>query len=95
MWYWLTASTRPHATPEVIAAKRHQWVAQGKDQELAKRCRTAQRYVVEGASRPKVLWLLDTDAPDAVALITNHFGDLWDIEVVRVTPQSVAQIAAR
>ena len=91
MWYWLTASARPHATPEVIAAKRHQWVAQGKDQQLAKRCRTAQRYVVEGASPPKVVWLLDTDASDAVALITDHFGDLWNIDMCRVTPQSVAQ----
>ncbi|MBI4003987.1 MAG: hypothetical protein HY353_03100 [Candidatus Omnitrophica bacterium] len=91
MWYWLLATAKAHATPETIAAKRHQWVAQGKDGELAKRCRTAQRYVVEGASPTKVLWLLDTDAPDAVQLITDHFGDLWDIEVVQVTPQSMAQ----
>ena len=91
MWYWLTASAKPHATPEVIAVKRHQWVSQGKDQQLAKRCRTAQRYVVEGASPPKVVWLLDTDAPDAAKLITDHFGDLWNIDMCRVTPQSVAQ----
>jgi len=79
----------------VIAAKRHQWMTQGKEQELAKRCRVAQRYVVEGASPPKVFWLLDTDAPDAVKLITDHFGDLWDIEVFRVMPQALSQVVAR
>ena len=93
MWLWLAATAKPHATPDVIAAKRHQWVTQGKDQQLAQRCRTAQRYVVEGASPPKVVWLLDTDAPEAVKLITDHFGDLWDIEVLLVTPQSLAQAA--
>ena len=95
MWYWLEATAKAHATPAVVAAKRHQWITQGKDQALAKRCRSAQRYVVEGSLPPKVLWLLDTDAKDAAALITDHFGDLWDIEVLSVTPQAVTQAAER
>ena len=95
MWMWLVATAKAHATPAVIDAKRHQWVSQGKDQELVKRCRSAQRYVVEGSSSPKVFWLLDTDAPDAVKLITDHFGDLWTIEVFQVTPQAIAQAAPR
>ena len=94
MWCWLIATAKEHATPAVIAAKRHQWVAQGKDRELAKRCRTAQRYIVEGQSPPKVFWLLEADAPDAVNLITDHFGDLWTIEVVRVSPQAINQETA-
>ena len=89
MWYWLIATAKAHATPDVIAAKRHQWLTQGKDQQLAQRCRTAQRYVVEDASPPKVLWLLDTDAPEAVKLITDHFGDVWGIDVLPVTPQAM------
>ena len=95
MWMWLIATAKEHATPAVIDAKRHQWVAQGKDRELASRCRTAQRYVVERASPPRVFWLLDTDAADTVKLITDHFGDLWTIEVFQVTPQAIAQAAPR
>ena len=93
MWMWLVATAKEHATPAVIAAKRHQWITQGKDRELAARCRTAQRYIVEDASPPKVFWLLDTDAPDAVKLVTDHFGDLWEIEIARVSPQSITQAA--
>ena len=95
MWLWLAATAKSHAIPETIAAKRHQWLMQGKDQELTKRCRIAQRYVVEGASPPKVFWVLDTDAPESAKLITDHFGDLWEIEVMNVTPQAVAQAAPR
>ena len=95
MWLWLIATAKAHATPDVIAAKRHQWVAQGKDRELAGRCRVAQRYLVEGQAPPKVFWLLDTDAPDAADLITDHFGDLWEIEVFQVTPQAIPPTPAR
>ena len=91
MWLWLTAVAKPHAVPETIAAKRHQWLAQGMDQALRQRCRSAQRYVVERHRPPKVFWLLETDDPAAASLITGHFGDLWEIEVHQVTPQAIGQ----
>ena len=89
MWLWLMATAKAHATPETIAAKRHQWLSQGKDQQLKARCRSAQRYVVEQQSPPRVFWLLDTDDPTAAQFITDHFGDLWEIEVCRVSPQAI------
>ena len=91
MWLWLSATAKAHAIPATIAAKRHQWLTQGKDRQLRARCRSAQRYVVEQRSPAQVFWLLDTDDPDAWRLIIDHFGDLWDIEVYRVTPQPLAQ----
>lgn len=89
MWYCLVATAKEHATPETIAAKRHQWVAQGKDRELAKRCRVAQRYVAEQASPAKVFWMLDTDDQAAADLLIGHFGDLWDIQTYQVTPKTI------
>ena len=91
MWVWLSATAKAHATPAVVAAKRHQWLAQGKDQELRQRCRSAQRYVVEGRSPPQVFWLLETDDSSVAQLITDHFGDLWDIETHQVTPQPIGE----
>ena len=89
MWLWLTATAKAHATSQTIAAKRHQWLSQGKNEQLTARCRSAQRYVVEQHSPPRVFWLLDTDDPMTVQLITDHFGDLWEIEVYPVTPQAL------
>ena len=91
MWLWLAATAKSHAIPETIQAKRHQWITQGKDQQLKAKCRSAQRYVVEQSSPPRVVWLLDTDDPSATRLITDHFGDLWEIEVHRVLPQAIGQ----
>ena len=95
MWCWLAATAKAHATPDVIAAKRHQWIAQGKERQLAQRCRFAQRYVVDGHVPQKVFWVLDTDGDEAVNLITGHFGDLWAIEVLQVTPQTIANTMDR
>ncbi len=91
MWLWLQATAKAHATPQVIAAKRHQWLTQGKDQQLSARCRSVQRYVVEGRTPLQVFWLLDTDDSGATALITEHFGDLWDIRIDQVIPQAIGQ----
>ena len=91
MWLWLIAAAKVHATPETIAAKRHQWLAQGKDRQLRARCRSASRYVVEQGTPPRVFWLLETDDPDATTLITEHFGDLWEIEIYQVSPQAIGQ----
>jgi hypothetical protein len=85
----LSATAKPHAIPATIGAKRHQWIEQGKDRQLRGRCRSATRYVVEGADPPRVFWLLETDDPGAAALITEHFGDLWDIRVDQVVPQPI------
>ncbi len=95
MWFWVMAQAKDTARPEAIAAKRKQWVTQGKDRQLRQRCRTAQRYVVVGAAPASVFWLIETDDPAAVHLITEHFGELWDIETRVVLPQPVAEAVTR
>ncbi|MBI3319603.1 MAG: hypothetical protein HYZ89_03345, partial [Candidatus Omnitrophica bacterium] len=42
------AQAKDGLDPETITTKRKQWVSQGKDQQVRKLCRTAQRYVVVG-----------------------------------------------
>ncbi|MBI4322900.1 MAG: hypothetical protein HY596_01345 [Candidatus Omnitrophica bacterium] len=91
MWFWVTAQAKDGSDAQAIAAKRRQWVSQGKDQEVRKRCRMAQRYVVVGSAPARVFWLLETDDPGAVGLIAEHFGPLWTIDTHVVTPQPVAQ----
>ena len=91
MWFWVMAQAKETASPEAIAAKRKQWVSQGKDQLVRKRCRTAQRYVVVGSAPAQVSWLLDTDDPSAVQLITEHFGELWTIDARVVVPQPIPE----
>ena len=93
MWLWLDCVAKPGATAEAITGRRLQWMADSKDQRLGTLCRAAQRYVVVGEKPAQVLWLLDTDDRQAVKLITDHFGELWDVKVHQVTPQTIAQAA--
>ena len=95
MWFWVMAQAKEGAAAEVITAKRKQWVSQGKDQQLTRLCRTAQRYVVAGSSPAQVFWLLETENPNALQLITEHFGELWTIDAHPVIPQSLAEVAGR
>lgn len=91
MWLWVMAQAKEGVGLEAITAKRKQWVSQGKDQQVRKLCRTAQRYVVVGSAPTQVFWLLDTDDPSVVQLITEHFGELWTIDTHVVTPQPIAE----
>ena len=89
MWIWLVATAKAGATPEAIKDKREEWVAQGKDRQLAGRCRSAQRFLLKEHTPPQVFWLLETDDSEAVNVLTNHFGDLWDIRGYEVQPQAI------
>ena len=89
MWFWIMAQAKDGADQDAIVAKRKQWVSQGKDQQVRKLCRTAQRYVIVGESPVQIFWLLDTDDPGVVQLMTDHFGDLWNLEARVVLPQHI------
>jgi len=91
MWLWVMAQAKDGVALEAITAKRKQWVSQGKDQQVRKLCRTAQRYVVVGSAPTQVFWLLETEDPSVVQIITEHFGELWTIDTHVVMPQPIAE----
>jgi hypothetical protein len=91
MWFWVMAQAKENVSTEAIDAKRKLWVSQGKDQQVGKRCRFAQRYLVVGHAPTKVFWLLDTDDPSIVELMTEHFGELWTVDTHVVSPQPIVE----
>ena len=91
MWVCITGAARHDVTWDEIKQRRKAWKEQEKDALLMERCRSAQRYSVVGASPPRVFWLLETEDPEAVELIIEHFGDVWDLDSHLVIPQNVSQ----
>jgi len=91
MWFWIMAQAKDGVAQELVEAKRKQWVSQGKDQLVRQRCRTAQRYVVVGNAPTQVFWLLETDDPSVIQLMTEHFGELWSIDTHIVQPQPIGE----
>jgi len=94
MWIWLAAKAKTGAGRQAIEEKRNAWVGQGKERELLARCRSAQRYVISGQSPPEVFWLIETEDRTAADMITEHFGELWDITVLEVIPQAIGRAAS-
>lgn len=92
MWLWIAAIVKPGRTSEDVVRKRKEWVEQGKENLLKAKCKSAQRYVVLGASPPQVFWLVETEDPSILNLLTEHFGDVWELHTHLVAPQAIAEV---
>lgn len=62
---------------EEIEREREEWIKKGKDKVFQSRCRTINRYEVVGISPLKVVFVIDTDDPSTLNLLSHHFGDGW------------------
>ena len=89
---WLVeAELKCGVTLREVAQARKRWVVQGKDRQLKRACRVAQRLVVAGSSPRRVFWLLETEDPATVELLADHFGPLWNLTTSVVLPQTIGQ----
>ena len=89
MWILVKAKLKADATPDAVTQKRRDWLRQGKDRELAGRCGSAWRYVIEGTTPAEVFWILETEDRDAVKILTGHFQGLWELTTHEVRPEAL------
>jgi len=61
-----------------ISREREGWIKKGKDKLFQQRCKTINRYEVLGISPRKIFFVIETDDPTALNLISRHFGDAWN-----------------
>ncbi|MEK6693229.1 MAG: hypothetical protein AABY44_07365 [Nitrospirota bacterium] len=78
MWYIMIFDAKEETTLKEIEREREEWIKEGRDKVFQQRCRTINRYEVVGLSPLKVIFVIDTDDPSALNLISRHFGDRWD-----------------
>lgn len=78
MWYITIFDAKETATIEDINKNREEWINQGKDQVLAKKCHSIQRYEVIGKTPPRVFFIIETDNPDALNILSRYFGNSWN-----------------
>lgn len=89
MWYISVFDAKKDATINDIEKNRQEWVDQHKDQAIAKRCHTFQRYEVLGKTPLKVFFIIETDDPGALNLLSRYFGDTWDSVTYPVTKREI------
>lgn len=78
MLYIMIFDAKEETTLKEIEREREEWIKEGRDKVFQQKCRTINRYEVVGLSPLKVIFMIDTDDPSALNLISRHFGDRWD-----------------
>lgn len=92
MHIWLDAVVRPGKSGEEVRRKREEWINQGKEKLILEKCKSAQRFGVIGSSPQRVFWLIETEDESISKLISEHFGDVWEIKTYKVNPQSIGAV---
>ncbi len=77
MLYLAIFDAKEDTTIEEINAEREEWIKKGKDKVFEKMCKSITRYEVTGTSPLKIFFVIETDNPNALNMLSHHFGDYW------------------
>ena len=77
MLYLAMFDAKEDTTLEDINTEREEWIKMGRDKVFEKMCNSIQRYEVTGISPLKIVFVIETDDPHALNMLSHHFGDYW------------------
>jgi hypothetical protein len=89
MWYLSIFNSKKDATYEEIMRERKEWVEGGKDKLFHARCKTIRRYEVLGHFPLKIIFIIETDDPQVLNMLANHFGDAWRVETYPMVEREI------
>ncbi len=78
MQYISIFDAKKSTTQEEIIRERQEWLRKGKDRVFHKKCKTINRYEVLGIFPLKIFFIIETNDPSALNLLSHHFGDGWN-----------------
>ena len=90
MWYISTFDAKEDVMRTEIYQERASWL-KNKAKIFEKKCKTIKRYEVMGSSPVKVFFLIETDDPRTLNILSNHFGDAWYSETFPVIERRIAE----
>ncbi|MEK6672607.1 MAG: hypothetical protein AABY42_03925 [Nitrospirota bacterium] len=91
MWYISIFDAKENATQKDIERLREEWLNKGKDQELAKKCHSIERYEVLGKTPLKVFFIIETDNPNVLNILSRYFGDAWNCITYPITKREILE----
>jgi hypothetical protein len=91
MIYLAVFDAKEDITMEDINQEREEWLRKGHEDVFAKLCKSITRYEVVGISPLKIFFVIDTDSPQALNMLTRHFGDLWYSVTYPVVRRGITQ----
>jgi hypothetical protein len=77
MWFISIFDAKENTSRKAINEERTEWIKTGMDKIFQQRCKTIKRYEVLGGSPMKIFFVIETEDPTALNILSNHFGDAW------------------
>ncbi len=72
-----------------INKEREEWYQKGKDKTFHSMCKRIERFEVAGKSPLKIFFVVETDNPDALNMLSRHFGASWTSETYPVLQREI------
>lgn len=77
MLYVSIFDAKKDASIDEINREREEWYRKGRDKSFHRTCQRINRYEVVGKSPLKIIFVIETDDPHALNILSHHFGDGW------------------
>ncbi len=90
MWYVVELNAKEDVARKEIYHERSEWLRK-KAKMFMRKCKTLRRFEVPGSSPVKVFFLVETDDPRTVNVLSNHFGDAWYSVAYPVIERGIAE----
>jgi len=91
MLYLSIFDAKENTTRTDINRERSEWLKKGRDRIFQQKCRAINRYEVMGLSPLKIILIIETDEPDALHLLSTHFGDAWNSVTYPIVQREIAE----
>lgn len=91
MWYISIFDAREDAPLEQIQKERERWLEKGKDRVFVQKCKTIERYEVIGSWPLRIIFVIETDDPRVLNMLSHHFGNLWNAITYPVDKRSILE----
>lgn len=90
MWYVVVLDAKEDVSRKEIYYERSEWLKK-RAKVFLKKCKTLKRFEVAGSSPVKVFFVIETDDPSTLNVLSNHFGDTWDSVIYPVIERGIAE----
>jgi len=91
MLYLFIFDAKEGTTREEINRERMEWLKKGRDRIFQQKCKTIHRYEILGASPLKIILIIETDEPEAIHMLSTHFGDAWNSVTYPIVQREIAE----
>ena len=91
MWFISIFDAKENTSRTAIINERAEWVKKGLDKIFQQRCKSIKRFEVLGSSPRKIFFVIETDDPTSLNLLSNHFEDAWNSITYPIIQREIAE----